>query len=103
MVDGLMPSFNVDLSGHNALVTGAGAGIGRAIALALAHSGASVAVNDLNIERAEDVTDEITAQGKTAVALHGDISNRFHACQDEPMEIMRSWTNEENSFDYGMF
>lgn len=72
-----MPSFNVDLSGQNALVTGAGAGIGRAIAHALAHSGASVAVNDLNIERAENVTDEITAQGEKAIALHGDISNRF--------------------------
>ena len=39
--------------------------------IALAHSGASVAVNDLNIERAEDVVDEIGyesdyAQGRTA-------------------------------------
>lgn len=72
-----MPRFHVDLSNHSALITGAGAGIGRAIALAFASSGASVAVNDLNIERAENVTEEIITQGGTAVALHGDISNRF--------------------------
>jgi len=72
-----MSNFSVDLTDQNALVTGAGAGIGRAVAIALAQSGANVAVNDLNLERAEDVTDEITEQGGTAVALHGDISNRF--------------------------
>ena len=72
-----MPGFHVDLTEQNALVTGAGAGIGRAIALALARSGASVGVNDLNIERAENVRDEIVANGGQAIALHGDISNRF--------------------------
>jgi len=72
-----MPNFNVNLEGQHALVTGAGAGIGKAIATALARSGASVGVNDLNIERAEDVTAEIITQGGTATALHGDISNRF--------------------------
>jgi len=36
-------SFNVNLNGCHALVTGAGAGIGRAIALALAHHGAALA------------------------------------------------------------
>lgn len=72
-----MPNFNVNLEGQHALVTGAGAGIGKAIAIALARSGASVGVNDLNIERAEDVVDEILAQNGTAIALHGDISNRF--------------------------
>lgn len=72
-----MPNFNVNLEGQHALVTGAGAGTGKAIALALAHSGASVGVNDLNIERAEDVAEDIIAQEGAAVALHGDISNRF--------------------------
>lgn len=72
-----MPTFTVDLNGYNALVTGAGAGIGKAVAHALAKSGATVGVNDLNIERAEDVSEEIQAEGGKAVALHGDISNRF--------------------------
>ena len=73
------PSFSVDLSGHAALVTGAGAGIGRAVALALARSGAAVLVNDINPDHPDDVVDEIVAFGGRARAFHGDISNRFQA------------------------
>ena len=51
--------------------------MGRAIALALAASGASVAVSDLNIERADRTADAIRAAGAAACALHADISNRF--------------------------
>jgi NAD(P)-dependent dehydrogenase (short-subunit alcohol dehydrogenase family) len=72
-----MPQFNVDLNNHNALITGAGNGIGKAIAQTLAKHGASVAINDINLERAEDVADDINQAGGTAVPLHGDISNRF--------------------------
>ncbi|MCY4537029.1 MAG: SDR family oxidoreductase [Chloroflexi bacterium] len=72
-----MPKISVDLSGQNALVTGAGAGIGRAIALALAESGAAVALNDLNIERAEAVAADIQERGARALPLHGDVANRF--------------------------
>ncbi len=72
-----MSDFKVDLSGRNALVTGAGAGIGRAVALVLARHGAAVAVNDLNIERADDLAQAIQADGGRAIPLHGDISNRF--------------------------
>ena len=62
---------------ETALVTGGGAGNGRAIALALAANGASVAVSDLNIERAENVAGAIRAEGGSACALHADVSNRF--------------------------
>lgn len=72
-----MPDFKVDLTGQNALVAGAGAGYGRAIAFALAASGAAVAVNDLNIERAETVAERIQCAGGRAIAVHADISNRF--------------------------
>jgi len=72
-----VPAHSIDLRGRNALVTGAGAGHGRAIALALAAQGASVAVSDINIERAERTCDEIHALGGTAIALQADISNRF--------------------------
>lgn len=72
-----MPAFSVNLSGCNALVTGAGAGIGRAIALALANHGAAVAVNDLNIERAETLAQKIQGNGGQAIPLRADISNRF--------------------------
>ena len=72
-----MPAFQVDLSGQTALVTGAGAGGGRVIALALAANGASVAVNDLNIERADDVAEKIGEDGGSAIPLQADVSNRF--------------------------
>jgi 3-oxoacyl-[acyl-carrier protein] reductase len=70
-------NFQVDLSGQIALVTGAGAGSGRIMALALAANGASVAVSDLNIERADDVAEAICADGGRAIPLGADVSNRF--------------------------
>lgn len=72
-----MPDQSHDLSNRNALVTGAGAGHGRAIALALAAKGASVAVSDINIERADDACGQIHERGGSAIALQADISNRF--------------------------
>ncbi len=72
-----MPEQRLDLSDRNALVTGAGAGHGRAIALALAACGASVAVSDINIERAERTSEQIQERGGAAIALQADISNRF--------------------------
>ena len=74
-----MSAFEVDLGGRAALVTGGGAGYGRAIALALAAKGASVAVCDLNIERADQAADAIRAGGGVAIALRADVSNRFQA------------------------
>ena len=50
-------SVNVDLRGHNALVTGAASGIGRACAERLARAGAVVTVLDLDGETAKKVAD----------------------------------------------
>ena len=72
-----MSNFDLDLAGRTALVTGAGAGSGRAIALALAAKGASVALIDLNIERADKVAELIHARGASALPLQADVSNRF--------------------------
>jgi 3-oxoacyl-[acyl-carrier protein] reductase len=69
--------FRVQLDGHAALVTGAGEGVGRAIALALAAAGAAVVVNDMNPDRADRVSDEITAAGGRAIPLQADVANRF--------------------------
>lgn len=61
---------------ETALVTGAGSGIGRAVALHLGQSGLRVAVTDLNLEAAESVCAEITAQGGQARAWRLDVSQQ---------------------------
>lgn len=62
------------LDGKPTLVVGGGSGIGRATALLLASAGAHVAVADLDGGRAEQVRDEVTAAGGTAVAVAGDVT-----------------------------
>jgi NAD(P)-dependent dehydrogenase (short-subunit alcohol dehydrogenase family) len=65
-----------DLSGHVAVVTGAGQNIGAQIALVLAAHGAAVGVNDLVPERASAVADQIQEAGGLSIALPADITNR---------------------------
>ena len=65
------------LTNKVAIVTGAGQGIGAAIAMTLAAAGASVAVNDINPDRAEKIASQIRAAGGQALAVTGDISNKF--------------------------
>jgi NAD(P)-dependent dehydrogenase (short-subunit alcohol dehydrogenase family) len=65
------------LKGKAGIVTGAGQGLGRAIAKVLAQAGARVAVNDINPDRADNVTDEIRTAGGEAIAVPADISNKF--------------------------
>lgn len=71
------------LDGRVAVVTGAGRGIGREHALLFAREGASVVVNDLggandgsgsDVGPAQEVVDEITAAGGTAMANTDDVS-----------------------------
>ncbi len=57
----------IDLTGTATLVTGAGSGIGAAIALLLATSGARVAVNDLDADRAQETVDAISTVGGEAL------------------------------------
>ncbi|HIY64821.1 MAG TPA: SDR family oxidoreductase, partial [Candidatus Agrococcus pullicola] len=56
------------------LVTGSGQGIGRQIAIDFARRGDSVAVVDINLERAEAVAAEIRAGGASAGAYYCDVS-----------------------------
>lgn len=60
-------------AGKTAVVTGGGSGIGKAVAVRLAAEGANVVVNDLKLEVAQSVVDEITAAGGTAIAIAGDV------------------------------
>ena len=63
--------MTVDIKNAGAVVTGAGSGIGRALARGLAAAGARVVVNDLNVEAATAVAEEIggyPAPGDAATA-----------------------------------
>ncbi len=62
--------------GKVALVTGAARGIGQAIALALAHEGADVIVADVDLDRAQQVAQEIEARGRKAKVIAADVSDR---------------------------
>ncbi len=60
---------------RTAIITGAGAGLGRAYALAFASEGAWVVVNDIRLDAAQAVADEIVALGGKAIAHAGDIAS----------------------------
>lgn len=57
-----------------AIVSGSGRGIGRQIALKLASEGASVVVNDLDVEPAKDTVAAIETCGGRAVAVPGSVT-----------------------------
>ena len=67
------------LSGKVALVTGAGGGIGRAICRRFVAEGAAVLCADINNVRVAETVEAITAEGGTASAVSGDVSDSFAA------------------------
>lgn len=60
------------MDGRVAVITGGASGIGRGCALRFAEEGASIAVADLNLDRAREVADEITSAGGAAIAVQVD-------------------------------
>jgi len=70
--------MDLGLAGKVAFITGAGHGIGRAFALAFAKEGTSVAVAEIDPQRAEETTREITRQGGRALAVPCDVGDGTH-------------------------
>jgi 3-hydroxybutyrate dehydrogenase len=72
------------------VVTGAASGIGKAIALRYAREGGKVAIADLNKAAAQQVADEITDAGGTAMAVAMDVTDeqQVHAAVDE---VVAAW------------
>jgi 3-oxoacyl-[acyl-carrier protein] reductase len=64
-----------DLSGRFALVTGAGQGVGAGVAATLARCGASVAVNDLDGDRADHTARQILDAGGAAHVVPFDVTD----------------------------
>ncbi|MCY4404192.1 MAG: SDR family NAD(P)-dependent oxidoreductase [Candidatus Poribacteria bacterium] len=64
----------MNLNDKKAIVTGAGQGIGKAIALRLANAGADVAILDLNLSSAEEVSKEIETLGRQSIPIPTDVS-----------------------------
>jgi NAD(P)-dependent dehydrogenase (short-subunit alcohol dehydrogenase family) len=71
------------LNGRKALITGGDSGMGRAAAIAFAREGADVAINYFPTEEpdAQEVIALIKAEGRTALAIPGDIRDE-NFCRD---------------------
>lgn len=65
-----------DLSGKTAAVTGGGSGIGESICKVFARSGATVCIIDLRAEEAQQVADQITADGGNPQVFQADVSRQ---------------------------
>lgn len=68
--------FDLDLSGKTAVVTGAGGVLCSMFAKVLAQCGAKTAILDLNLEAAQKVADEITAEGYIAKAYKANVLDK---------------------------
>jgi len=71
-----LESMKVDLSGQNAIVTGASQGLGRAMAVALGASGAKVALVARNAEKLAETQKLITEAGGQAEIMAADVSQK---------------------------
>ena len=58
-----------------AFVTGAGSGIGRSGAMAMARQGARVVISDIDANKAEQVVEDLNAEGLTAFSTGLDVIN----------------------------
>ena len=71
-----LESLKVDLSGQNAIVTGASQGLGRGIAVALSAAGARVALVARNAEKLAETQKLCADAGGQAEVMAGDVSSK---------------------------
>jgi 2-hydroxycyclohexanecarboxyl-CoA dehydrogenase len=63
----------MDFSGKSIVITGAGGGIGKRTAFEMAARGGSITIGDVDLAKAQQVTDEIDQGGGTALAVGADV------------------------------
>ena len=68
-------SYQIDLSGRVALVTGASSGLGAQFARALSHAGAGVVLAARRLERLKDLRAELEAEGGDAHVVELDVTD----------------------------
>ena len=62
------------LKDKNCVITGAASGIGRSLAIGLAKEGMNLFLSDINMERLEDVKEEIEALGNKVHVARCDVT-----------------------------
>jgi NAD(P)-dependent dehydrogenase (short-subunit alcohol dehydrogenase family) len=92
------------LTGHAAVVTGAGRGIGRAIALGLAEAGADVVVSARRLHEIEAVAAEVRERGRKGVAIAADMTDlaQIEALAEKAKEALGRltiWVNNAGGAD----
>ena len=60
----------------NAVITGAASGIGRTLALELAKMGTNLVISDINLERLENVKEEVEAYKVKVVSKKCDVTKK---------------------------
>src|SRR5690606_9201355 len=73
-INPLQTQLTMALKGQASIITGGASGIGFQAALQMAAKGADLIIADFNIEGAEKVAKEISAQGVKAFAFKVDVS-----------------------------
>lgn len=79
-----------DLTGRNALVSGAGRGLGAAMSLALAAHGANVAVFDAADESTSKTVQGVRELGRASMYVEGDVTD-LAACREAVDAVTTGW------------
>lgn len=83
-----------DISGKNAIVTGAGRGLGKEMATSLAEAGANIVVAEKDGEMAEKSAQEIGEMGTTAFSIQTDVTE-----EDQVESMVREAENRLGEID----
>ncbi|KXB01347.1 short-chain dehydrogenase [candidate division MSBL1 archaeon SCGC-AAA259O05] len=83
-----------DISGKNAIVTGAGRGLGKEMATSLAEAGANIVVAEKDGEMAEKSAQEIGEMGTTAFSIQTDVTE-----EDQVKSMIREAENRLGEID----